>query len=588
MTGKQGDPIRNIIPSSIPIHLKLIATFLMVLTPLFGLSLIMNEYGSSTVRTEIANSMRSKVQFYNRTLENEFARIINLMKELAIHDDLDMLSNRSEIMSYDEQRITIKRIQKELAIIQASSQYIQVAEVHITSIDRSISQNGFGSIPLDQFQALNQVTNIYESPFIHWKDRLFISLPYPIQSNHIKPSFILDVEISVTRLEEELRQFSEQSKADMLWINSDKGWQIPSDSQLPLINESTFPPLLQSFEGIKSFNLWGETYLAAAEKSRTLSTNLLIYEKEKSILGPLRQYRFWFWTISGLSLILIMCVSFLIFRLIHRPLQRLIRGFRKVENGDLGISIHEHRHDEFQYLYQQFNTMVYNLQQMINEVYEHKYRVQHAELRQLQSQINPHFLYNSLFILNRLAKKSGDPIQIDFTRYLSNYFHFMTRNSSSEVLLAEEVAHARNYVEIQTIRFSHLIQVRFDDLPDELSSIPVPRLVLQPIVENAYKYALERRVSGGKLSVTFEVLDHDAWIYIEDNGEHLEETAVRRLQKRLSEFNHAEETTGLINLHRRLVYRFGSEYGISLSMGAESGLKVAMRLPRASTTSEQE
>jgi two-component system sensor histidine kinase YesM len=546
----------------------------------------MNEYGSAIVRTEITNSMQSKVHFYNRTLENEFSRIINLMKELTSHDDLDLLSNRSEIMSYDERRVTIKSIQKELAFIKAASNYILTAEVHITAIDRTISQSSFGSIQQNQFQALNQVANIYESPFIYWQDRLFISLPYPIQSNNLKPSFVLDVEISIGKLEEEFRQFTDQSSAGILWINFDNGWQIPASNRLGLTNKADFlQDALKSFQGLKEINLQDENYLFAAEKSRILSTSLLMYEKENTVLGPLRLYRIWFWLISVLSLIVVLFVSFLIYRLIHRPLKVLIRGFRKVEHGDLNVVFHDNRRDEFQYLYKQFNAMVKNLQQMITEVYEQKYRAQHAELRQLQSQINPHFLYNSLFILNRLAKKSKDQVQIDFTKYLSNYFHFMTRNSSSEILLSEEVAHAKNYVDIQTIRFSHLIQVRFDALPFAMASITVPRLILQPIVENAYKYGLEHRESGGKLSVSFGTNEGDAFIYIEDNGQHVDGITVQRLQKMLDEFNLSQETTGLINLHRRIVYRFGSGYGISLTLGAECGLKVTVRLPSDLPTS---
>jgi two-component system sensor histidine kinase YesM len=492
-------------------------------------------------------------------------------------------------MSYDERRETIKSIQKELAFIKAASNYILTAEVHITAIDRTISQNGFGSIQESRFQALNQVSNIYESPFIYWQDRLFISLPYPIQSNNLKPSFVLDVEISIGKLEEEFRQFTGQSSAGMLWISADNGWQIPANHRLGLaIEADLLQDSMKIALGLKPINLQGENYLLAAEESRILSTTLLMYEKEKTVLGPLRLYRIWFWLLSILSLIVVLCVSYFIYRLIHRPLKVLIRGFRKVEHGDLNVAFHDNRRDEFQYLYRQFNAMVQNLQQMINEVYEQKYRAQHAELRQLQSQINPHFLYNSLFILNRLAKKSKDQVQIDFTKYLSNYFHFMTRNSSSEVLLSDEVAHARNYVDIQTIRFSHLIVVRFDPLPPAMASIAVPRLILQPIVENAYKYGLEHRESGGRLSVSFETKENDAFIYIEDNGEQVDGNTIQRLQKMLDEFNLSQETTGLINLHRRLVYHFGSKYGISLTMGAKSGLRVTVCLPMDSYTLEKD
>ncbi|GJM75129.1 hypothetical protein HMSSN036_73450 [Paenibacillus macerans] len=102
---------------------------------------------------------------------------------------------------------------------------------------------------------------------------------------------------------------------------------------------------------------------------------------------------------------------------------------------------------------------------------------QRAELKQLQSQINPHFLYNSFFILNTMAK-TGDTERIEqFTTLLGEYFEFVTRNASDLVALEQEIHHARMYAEIQELRFSRRIQVRFDTLPDELRSIPVPRLI---------------------------------------------------------------------------------------------------------------
>ena len=152
---------------TIKIYPKLIITFLIVLTPLFTLSLVMNKYGSASVKSEITNSMLSKVHFYNSTLENEFGRTIAIMREFARYDDLDLLSNRTEIMNYYEQRGAIRNLQKELSVIKNSSTYIQEASVHIPSIDRTISDDDFGTIQQDEFDALNVLTNLFESPFIY-------------------------------------------------------------------------------------------------------------------------------------------------------------------------------------------------------------------------------------------------------------------------------------------------------------------------------------------------------------------------------------------------------------------------------------
>ncbi|GGD72577.1 sensor histidine kinase [Paenibacillus nasutitermitis] len=559
----------------ITIYPKLVLTFLLVLIPLFLLSLIMNQYGSAYVKTEITNSMQSKVHFYNSALEKEFTRIIQLMKEFASYDDLDLLSNRSEIMSYYDQLTSFRKLQKELSVIKNASNYIKSAKVLIPAIDRALSDNSIGTIPKDEFAALNVVTNIYESPFIYWQDRLFISLPYPIQLNRLAPEFVVDIEISQELLKDALLQFTDQTAGSTMLVNLDKGWKITGEHA----HDDFIKELSSASKGLQSMRIAGQNFLVAFEKSDILGTTLVMYELEQNALGPLRKFTIWFWMISGLSFILIIIVSYSVYRLIHQPLKNLVRAFRKVEQGNLNLTLDYRGKDEFQYLYTQFNAMVQNLQQMIYKVYEQKYRVQHAELKQLQSQINPHFLYNSLFILYRLAKKNRDENQIKFTKYLSDYFQFMTYNSSDEVCLADEVQHAKNYVEIQTFRFADQIEVVFQELPEACSHIMVPRLILQPIVENAYKHGLEHRQNGGKLHVTFVEQDDILLIMVEDTGKHVDEAVIKSLQKRLDSTDASQETSGLINVHRRLIYRFGADFGLALSRGLLQGFQVTLKLP---------
>jgi two-component system sensor histidine kinase YesM len=216
---------------------------------------------------------------------------------------------------------------------------------------------------------------------------------------------------------------------------------------------------------------------------------------------------------------------------------------------------------------------------MIYEVYEQKYRVQHAELKQLQSQINPHFMYNSLFILYRLSTKTGDETLIRFSKYLGDYFEFITRNSRDEVSLQEEVRHSRNYVEVQLIRFSNQIHVEFEELPPAFNNVQVPRIILQPVMENAYKYALEPKERDALLRIHFIVEPHGLIIVVEDNGEVIDAVAVEQLQQRLNSNDPTEETSGIVNVHRRLQYLFGPEYGLSVSVSPIGGLRVTIKIP---------
>lgn len=245
----------------------------------------------------------------------------------------------------------------------------------------------------------------------------------------------------------------------------------------------------------------------------------------------------------------------------------------------MDIQIEHEQKDEFGYLYDRFNQMLRKLQTLIDQDFKQKLMMQKAELKQLQSQINPHFLYNSFFILNSLAK-TGDTDRIElFTNMLGEYFRFITRNVEDNVLLSEEVRHARMYTEIQKLRFSRRIRVQFDDLPKEMERIRVPRLIIQPIIENAYEHSLEKMPDEGLLRVTFEVNQGEALITVEDNGGSIGDSEIEALSARLESIAESYEMTGMINIHRRISLTYGEGSGLFLSKSSElGGLQVVIRI----------
>jgi len=564
-------------------YTKLVLAFLFVVVPFFVLSLKMNEFGSNSVNREITLSMQSKIHFYNELMADDFGRIINWMKAFSSHDELDLLGNQSEILNANEKRESILKVQKELEILQSTSQFVKNVSVHIPALGRTISSiNLFSSIPEDEFHALNRPTNLFEAPFVYWNGRLFISLSFPILVNNTSPEFVLGIEISIDKLTSMFDQFALSPHGGTLLVENKGQWTIANRS-----NAAVPEPIIRDIvnkegetNGIRQMKWAGQSYMVSYAVSKTLGTTLVTYEPEKEVFGSVHRFREWLWVLIGLAVIVIALVSFFLYRVIHKPMNQLVRAFRRVERGDTNISVSYNHHDEFHYLFAQFNNMVRRLQEMIVEVYEQKYRAQHAEIKQLQSQINPHFFYNSLFILYRLSKKTGDEVLIRFSKYLGDYFEFVTRNTRTEVSLREEVQHALNYVEIQSIRFAHQIKVDFDELPAGDQAIQVPRIVLQPIIENAYKYALEEKEDEGRLAVRFEAVPDGLMISVEDNGEAMDESRAQELNRLLDSPDPMEETSGMINVHRRLKYRYGEKYGLSLSVSELGGLKVTIQIPR--------
>ncbi len=300
------------------------------------------------------------------------------------------------------------------------------------------------------------------------------------------------------------------------------------------------------------------------------------YIRQSDVFKAVQEYRLWIWVYSFCGIAILILFAFSTYKFIHQPLLKLVKSFKRVESGDLNIFIRHHRRDEFHYLFEKFNEMIRNVNTLIDQVYRQKILAQKAELKQLQSQINPHFLYNSLFILNMMAK-TGDRDTLErFTLQLGEYFRFITKNNSDEVTLLEEIQHARIYSEIQETRLSNRIDVQFGSLPEQLNDVIVPRLILQPVIENAFIHGLESSEDGGSIQVSIEYSSEQIWISVEDTGNTLADYDLERLRNILSGSLEAGEMVGLLNIHRRLQLKFGSSSGLKLERGKDGGLKVIL------------
>ena len=148
-----------------------------------------------------------------------------------------------------------------------------------------------------------------------------------------------------------------------------------------------------------------------------------------------------------------------------------------------------------------------------------------------------------------------------------------------EIRLKLEIRHARMYTEIQEMRFYHRIQSSFDELPPEFEESRVPRLIVQPIIENAFEHSLEKKARNGRINVRFEKRERWACILIEDNGECLSDEELERIARRLIHEDPASETTGIVNVHRRIVFTCGEGSGLKVSRSELGGLKVTIRVP---------
>lgn len=563
------------------IFLRLLVTFLLIMLPIVISAVYLYQWVVRTASTDITKTAAAQSAFYLTDLENEIERMKLLQFSLLEDDDLNELALAWETMATIDRTDAMNSLMKRLYTVQNSSMYIKDVSVHIATIRRTMS--ALGGVRGFDAERYREVRSVFGggSHLIEWHGGLFLGAMKQRGSKGAEPLFTVEIELDTRKLQEALAQFNTYPGSGTLLLSDSARVALASGTgELTRLGdpydlrESLRAAVGQTGELL----IEGNRYYVVQAHSADLGLSISRFIPEQVVRQPLSTIYKWAWVFAIAAVAIFAAFALSTYKFIHKPMLTLVKSFRRMEQGDLNICIAHESKDEFRYLYGRFNQMVDNLRSLIDQVYKQKIMAQRAELKQLQSQINPHFLYNSFFILNTMAK-TGDTERIEqFTTLLGEYFEFVTRNASDAVALDQEIRHARMYAEIQELRFSRRIRVRFDPLPDELRPILVPRLIVQPIIENAFKHSLEKKVKDGLIAVRFEKTGSQVRIIVEDNGERLTDEALAQIRRALHDVHDQAEVTGMVNIHRRIRITFGEDCGLLTERSELGGLRVTILL----------
>ncbi|MFC5405930.1 sensor histidine kinase [Cohnella soli] len=568
---------------------RMVITFLLVIVPLYFLSIEIYRWAVQTQKQDISNTMLSQVDFYMENLEKEVQRIKLLLYYGTEDVNLHQLAFVPESLDDYGKAQTILQLQLQLKSIASSSSYITNASAYIPSLNRVVSSSTFeSSIPKEEMIMLDiNSHHAKDAQTIYWHNRLFLSISnlsnFPADSvSNKKPAYILSVELDLRALEGAIKQFNNYNDGGALLIDLRNHFVLNSTSNVQenaIVADYVKAAVATARSGSGSIEINGKSYWAIYTKSDYLGIALSKFVPENEVLKAFRKYSNWFWIFTATAVLLILIYSFSTYRLIYKPLSLLVKSFRKMEKGDLNISISHKSDNEFKYLYDAFNKMVDKFGTLIEQEYKQKIFAQNAQLKQLQTQIVPHFLYNSYFILHRMVIDEDHENAARFSQQLGQYLKFITRSGADEVALGSEIEHARIYAEILSMRHASRMHIEFEETPESYKNIRVPRLIIQPIIENALEHSLENMAGGGILSVSFREEDQALNVVVEDNGNALNDQELEELQKSVDGKDQIDvvETTGIKNIHRRLQYKFGNDSGLQFSRSVLGGLKVVIR-----------
>ena len=259
---------------------------------------------------------------------------------------------------------------------------------------------------------------------------------------------------------------------------------------------------------------------------------------------------------------------------ITKPIIDMKNKMEEVMDGNLKVNVDISNDDEIGQLQISFNQMVEKLDLSIENIKKYEKQKRVAELSFLQAQINPHFLYNTLssirFLISMNQVEKAEDMLYKFTRLLRS----ILPKASDMISLEEEIRNIKNYVELQKMRYPDCFDVNYD-IDSSIYSFQLPSFILQPIVENAIFYSMEKENNKGIINIVGYRVEDSIRITIKDNGIGMSKDKVSSVLKKESSINRV----GVINVHERVQLNYGQEYGLKIDSIEGKGTKVTFILP---------
>ncbi len=289
-------------------------------------------------------------------------------------------------------------------------------------------------------------------------------------------------------------------------------------------------------------------------------------------------------TVSMLAVILL---NQLVSASIAMPLKKLNNSVKEWETGNMNPSIYIGGSMEVEHLGCTLRSTVEQIRQLMQDIVVEQEEKRKSELDALQSQINPHFLYNTLDSIVWMIEGERYEDAVFMITQLASLFRISLSRGKTVISVEDELKHARNYMNIQKVRYKNNFEVRFDIDPEILQCCTV-KLVVQPLLENAIYYGVECMDGDGEIDVNGYRREDDIYIEVRDNGLGIPEDEVEQLLKENNRVHKRGSGVGLLNVHNRIRLRFGEEYGLEIESEPDEGTTVRIHLPYIVYTPEEQ
>lgn len=546
----------------------LMTLIFLTLIPVMIISIyIINVYSDSIIEVEEQSLARSQAQIQDNmaaSIEKGVYMIGFLRKDKQIHDFL-----HGEVLEEADMPLLLNGYRHQVDYVLSINLW-QGNAIYGSSDDSSYLDHTFLSSPIYQEVIHNDGLTLLSnympghSPIISDKSE-FIDTVHLMSRVHVGEgeSGIIDVMMSSILFEEAVR-------------NVDLG----GGGYFYVMNEQhqvVYTPVASN--ALSKVNQTG--YLTNSTPIKGTSWTLHVVKPINQVLSKINLLRNNLIKLFLVTIIILVIIIAIFSNLIVRPIKTLQRLMKKVEKGNLDVQYEETVNNEVHELGMGFNKMIREIKKLISQVKKEQQAKKIAEIGMLQSNIKPHFLYNTLETIRWMTKKYEADDIAETVNALAIFFRVGLSKGKEMIPLEDELTHVASYLKIQKIRYKDILdyQIRVDD---SLKSYKVLKLILQPFVENALYHGIKESGEKGMIVISGYLEGEYLYLTVEDDGQGIQE---ERLAKVVKEFSHYTDKTyvgyGMKNVHQRIQLVHGVDYGVQIKSEWGRGTKVTVRVPKS-------
>jgi two-component system, sensor histidine kinase YesM len=391
-------------------------------------------------------------------------------------------------------------------------------------------------------------------------------------ANILNFKYNLILEIDENILSTSFDDLLKYKKAEQLII--DQNGVIVSHTNKKMLGSKVNPIFaeLNNTTITKELKINNNSYIASSQKFKDYNLTSIIILPKNLVLSDFRKSLSSYLIVVAVFILIFLSIGISLSSRITKPINDLAGNIFQLGQGNFEVKMPNYEEYELNQISDTFNTMTDKINELFNDIYKKQLLLKDSELKSLQSQINPHFLFNVLLSISWQAKMSGNEDVYQMVTSLSNLLRANIYLTGKEkITIKQEFEYINYYLFLQKTRFQDKIEFILPKLSDEVMNYFLPKLAIQSMVENAVIHGLENKLSKGILKISLNIDNTSLYFVIEDNGVGFDVCTV----------NDIDNSThiGLYNVNKRIKLFYGDSYGISIKSEIDKGSRITVHIP---------